>query len=115
MKGFYRDGPGNSMGLSSLLSSGAEEGGDDAKPMHAAPKGKVFNLVFKGDVQASQGKALRREITAVIANSSPGDQVAASVRARSKVSAVMLRPNTIPRGSAPSRSAVAAAAKFAKP
>ncbi len=42
--------------------------------------------------------------------SSPGDQVAASVRAMSNVSAVMLRPNTMPRWSAPSRSAIAARA-----
>jgi hypothetical protein len=45
----------------------------------------------------------RRETT----TSSPGPQSAASVRARSNVSWVALRPKTTPRGSAPSRSATA--------
>ena len=42
--------------------------------------------------------------------SSPGAQRVARVRARSNVSAVMLRPNTTPPGSTPSRSPMAARA-----
>ncbi len=46
----------------------------------------------------------------VTTTSSPGSQVAASERARSNVNAVMLRPNTMPPGSAPRRSPIAARA-----
>ena len=58
----------------------------------------------------TQGRMLASWSSRVTITSSPGPQVAASVRARSKVSAVMLRPKTTPRGSTPSRSAIAARA-----
>ena len=57
-----------------------------------------------------QGRMLASWSSRVTITSSSGPQVAARVRARSKVSAVMLRPNTIPRGSTPSRSPMAARA-----
>ena len=59
--------------------------------------------------RCTHGRMLASWSSRVTTTSSPGPQPAASVRARSKVSAVMLRPNTIPRGSAPSRSAIAGA------
>lgn len=52
-------------GLLSLL------GGDDAP----AAKNNVFVLGFAGDVMASQVQNLRHEVTAVIQNSSAGDEV----------------------------------------
>ncbi len=75
--GFYRDAPGNSLGLGeSNNEDGIEEEGEGPSLQGSAMKGRVFNLVFKGDVQASQGKALRKEVSAVIANAKPGiDQV----------------------------------------
>ena len=55
----------------------------------------------------TQGRTFASWSSRETTTSSPGPQPAASVRARSKVSWVALRPNTMPRGSAPSRSAIA--------
>jgi hypothetical protein len=56
---------------------------------------------------AAHGRTSAPWSRVVKTTSSPGPQPRARVRARSKVSWVMLRPNTTPRGWAPSRSATA--------
>ena len=55
----------------------------------------------------TQGRTFASWSSRETTTSSPGPQPAASVRARSKVSWVALRPKTTPRASAPSRSASA--------
>ena len=55
----------------------------------------------------TQGRTFASWSSRETTTSSPGPHPAASVRARSKVSWVALRPKTTPRGSAPSRSATA--------
>ena len=56
---------------------------------------------------STQGRTLASWSSRLTAISSPAVQVLAIARAMSKVSWVMLRPNTMPAGSAPSRSAIA--------
>jgi hypothetical protein len=56
---------------------------------------------------STHGRTLASWSSEVTTTSSPGSQVAASVRATSKVIWVMLRPKTTPAGSACSRSATA--------
>ena len=68
-------------------------------------------LGTRPDVPAiTQGRMLASWSSRVTTTSSPGPQPWAKVRARSKVICVIERPNTIPPGSAPSRSAIAARA-----
>ena len=62
-----------------------------------------------------QGRMFASWSRRVTTTSSPGSHVAASVRAMANVSSVMLRPNTTPRASAPSRSATAARASWTMP
>src|SRR3954463_16330307 len=76
----------------------------------AGSNGSQRTVAPAASAASTHGRTLASWSSRVTTTSSPGPQPAASVRARSIVRAVALRPKTIPPGSACSRSPIAARA-----